>query len=189
MMKKNIFACALMACTLLLSCAKSDIPYGDLFVGRYKVEIKSYLADGSNDVSNSQPFSYTMKIDKLGEDSLIVALDSVTRGIGYADADGLHVERIALKQKYLVHSQAEESMCNFNCTLNLVQFTMPCPISNGTDQRSDFRVTTTGSGTIDHTHTSDLYLEHVVGTSVVKAIMLNDPNAIVERDTTAFPPF
>ncbi len=183
-MKKSIFACALVACTLLFSCSKNDGDYADLFVGRYKVEIMSQIVDGAIDVSNKQPFKYTMKIDRQG-DSLVVAFDSVTRAIGYADADGLHVERITMKQRYTVSSA--EGQSDFNCKLNMVQFTMPFPISNGVNQQSNFRATTTGSGEISLTHTANTKLENVIGTSIVRTTMLNDPNIIVEPDTNSFP--
>ncbi len=187
MIKKSIFACALVACTLLFSCSKTEGDYADLFVGRYKVEIKSQVVDGAVDVSNSQPFSYTMKIDKAG-DSLIVALDSVTKAMGYADAEGLHVESLTFKQRYPVASAAESGVHTFNCTLSLRQFTMPIPLSNGTNQLSVFRATTTGSGTIDHSVTPDLTLNNVIGTSIVRATMVNDPNYLVDRDTNSWPP-
>ncbi len=187
MIKKCIFACALVACTLLFSCSKGNGDYADLFIGRYKVEIKSQIVDGTNDVSNSQTFAYTMRIDKQG-DSLILAFDSVASAMGYADAEGLHVERLTLNQRYNVSSAAESGVHPFNCTLNLLQFTMPFPLGNGTNQICAFRATTTGSGTIDHSVTPDLTLNNVIGTSIVCATMVNDPNVIIERDTNSWPP-
>lgn len=185
-MKRNIFVCLLVGCAIFMACSKDNTDYAKYFVGRYNISIVSQITDSVTNVTPESPFLYVMTINKSGEDSLLIAFDSTYFAKGYADKDGLHIEKISVAQKYLVASGTEGSR-NFTCKLNFVEFVMPRPISNGTNQLSRFRATTTGSGTIDNETHPDVTLTNIYGTSIISATMTNDPNVIINHDTTSFP--
>lgn len=185
-MKRTIFVCLLAACALLAACSKDDEDYGKYFVGRYTLAVNPQITEGAVNVSPSAPLTYVMTIDKAGEDSLMVRFDSTYSAMGYADAEGLHVNKLSVKQNYKVNISVDGS-CPFSSTLNFMHFVMPRPLSNGTNQLSRFTATTTGTGTIDRVTNEDLVLNAITGTSVFSAVMTNDPNVIIVHDTNAFP--
>lgn len=185
-MKRNIFVCLLAACMVFVSCGKEEVDYAKYFVGRYSLAVASQITDSVVNVSPSTALNYVMTINRTANDSVTVMLDSTYSAKGYVDEEGMHVDNLTVKAKYLV-SSGTEGNCNFTCTMNFVQFVMPKPISNGTNQISRFRATTTGTGTIDRVTHDDLVLNDITGTSIFNAVMTNDPSVIITHDTTLFP--
>lgn len=189
MMKKYLFACAIVACVLFAACGKEESAYNKYYVGSYQVTFRPSLSEGGVSLSPSTDLTANITIDYTASgDSLRLVVDSVgASAIGYADEEGLHVKNLQVTRSYNVE-YGTEGMRPCNVTLNFVQFTIPRPISNGVDQQCKFIATTTGSAELALETHENLKLDSVVGSTVFLFKMLNDPYRYYPNDTTRFPP-